>query len=99
MGGLERVDVVVPPGARGAGIGWLGEDAPYLVRGPERGDRLPDGRGLADALARAGVPRLLRPLVPVVCDGGGAPLWAPGVAGAPDGVAVALLGGRSLPRG
>ena len=68
---------------RGAAAGAGG---PYVVRGPERGDRLPDGRGLADALARAGVPRLLRPFVPVVCDGGGAPLWAPGVAGTSAGL-------------
>ena len=96
-GCVDPAAAVVPPGVRGAGVGRLGAGGPYVVRGPERGDRLPDGRGLADALARAGVPRLLRPFVPVVCDGGGAPLWAPGVAGTSAGLAVALQGGRSLP--
>lgn len=69
----------VPPGAVGSASGVLVGEAPYVVRAPERGDRLPDGRMLADALARSGVPRLLRSLVPVVCDAAGRPLWAPGL--------------------
>lgn len=85
----------VPPGARGGERGWLGGAGPYLVRGLERGDRLPGGRRVADALARSGVPRLLRELVPLVCDAGGAPLWAPGLRVAEHagpGVPVAVCG-------
>ena len=53
-----------------------------VVRSRRSGDRIMTAAGtqsIADAMIGAGVPRVVRDLVPVICDETG-PLWVPGVA-------------------
>lgn len=90
--GVGGTAAVVPPGisdgaaAREHAVGWLPGVFEAGLRGWRPGDRLRTVSGevpLAAAMARAGVPAPLRPLVPVVVDAGDLPLWVPGVACVP----------------
>ncbi|MBW3621103.1 MAG: tRNA lysidine(34) synthetase TilS [Actinobacteria bacterium] len=90
---------LVPPGGRDAlGQVVLGEVhvADLVVRARRPGDRIRTGGGtrkLQDVLVDAGVPRLIRDLVPIVAQGDRV-LWVPGIAA--DASAVAA--GRRSPR-
>ena len=89
-----------PPGGRRATTARVG-GTELLVRGPIAGDRLrtADGtRSVSGLLGAAGVPRLVRPLVPVVCDADGRPRWLPAVSPPPDdvdGAPVSLVASRA----
>lgn len=100
-GGRGRV---VPPWAEGAGArppparAHAGAGLPpapaggWAVRSPVPGDRTADGGRLAAALTAAGVPRAVRPLLPVVAPTGGGPVaWAAGVALPGEGPGAVVL--------
>lgn len=77
-------DPRVPPRAPAAsGPTWTRLAAgPLRVRGPAAGDRVRTDRGdvpLADLVAGAGIPRPVRPLLPVVVDGDDRVRFVPGV--------------------
>lgn len=81
-------EAAVPPLGTAAAHAWgrVPEAEGAGVRGWRAGDRIATGTGhaaVADLLARAGVPRPVRPLLPIVVDAGDRPLWVPGVAAAP----------------
>ena len=83
----------VPPGGDPAhGVSPpLPADAALQVRGWQAGDRFAHtGAKVADALGRQGIPRVLRPLVPVVADNDGTCWWVAGAGGSAARVAPLL---------